>query len=348
MGRAVVMLLWIGLILCAYGQAYGQQKTGTIRSVVYKAEEGGERIDISLDGPFQPGTFLIDGEKPRLVLDFPEYSYAGNPAVAVAGGVLVQSIRVGIHTKPESKIRLVVDLTPGRRFSWRQDYHTPDGMLTITIAPAAEDGAPSPAVSEAPTPPAATDSPAESAAFPAKTTQPEPEAAPVQITAGLRKVKVAPKPVVDEPQETQEVSTTPDAPAVAGEVSGPVEESQAEVPEAQADAAPVLLSVSFDNAFSHSGEMVLLQLSDFHPPEITTREKDPPGIICDFAGAVVDAGVPEEINAGGRYVDLVRVIGEEDGVRVILELVPGNDYDLQQVYFKEDNLFVLIVNILEQ
>ncbi len=361
MGRAVVMLLWIGVVLCAFGQAFGQQTAGMIRSVGYTAEEGVERIDISLDGPHQPEIFLIDSEKPRIVLDFPEYGYAGRSAIPVVGGVLVQSIRVGIHTSPERKIRLVVDLKPGRGISWHQDYHADDGVLTLAIAPAAEDHGSTPAVTEEPNPFAGTAPPPEHAAAPAQTRQPEPDVEPVRITAGLRKVKVTPKPMVEQPQKTQDDSKAP-APSVAGEPSeskeqtpvtkeqSPVakEQNPAEVPEAPADTAPVLLSVSFDNAFSHSGEMVLLQLSDFRPPEITTREAEPPGIFCYFAGAVVDEGVQEEIAANGRYVDKVRVVGEEGGVRVILDLVPGSDYDLQQVYFKEDNLFVLIVNLLEE
>jgi hypothetical protein len=36
----------------------------------------------------------------------------------------------------------------------------------------------------------------------------------------------------------------------------------------------------------------------------------------------------------------------KDKIRVVLDLAQDRDYDLQQVFFKNDNLFVLIVNEL--
>ncbi|MCI5158676.1 MAG: hypothetical protein D3906_09615 [Candidatus Electrothrix sp. AUS1_2] len=37
---------------------------------------------------------------------------------------------------------------------------------------------------------------------------------------------------------------------------------------------------------------------------------------------------------------------EEKKIRVVLDLVPNYSYDLQQVFFKEENLFVIIINTL--
>ena len=33
---------------------------------------------------------------------------------------------------------------------------------------------------------------------------------------------------------------------------------------------------------------------------------------------------------------------------MVLDLTAGRDYDLRQVFFKEDNLFVLIINALDE
>jgi len=316
----------------------------------HQVADGGDRVEISLNGGEKPNIFMIEGEKPRLVLDFPESGYAGSSSVPVADGILVEGIRIGFHTTPKQKVRVVIDLVKEPKVKWTRSM-TDRNLLVISIFPADRGSLPGGTVSsQAPPLPVAEPPPAE-----------EPKSAPASVspppllTAARSKVKIEPGLTGDLPQESAPatVAAAVDVPAVvATDVAAAVETEPTEVasepPAAPPAAAPVLLSVSFDNAFSQSGEMVLLQLSDFQPPVISTREKDPPMIICDFAGAEVGEQVSSEISAGGKYVAKIRVAGEGSNVRVSLDLVPGTNYDLQQVYFKEDNLFVLIVNALDE
>lgn len=70
-------------------------------------------------------------------------------------------------------------------------------------------------------------------------------------------------------------------------------------------------------------------------------------MICDFPGTRLGDEVIATQAVHGKYVDMIRVSQLTDPaeqVRVSLELVPNKNYDLQQVFFKEDNLFVIIVN----
>ena len=53
-------------------------------------------------------------------------------------------------------------------------------------------------------------------------------------------------------------------------------------------------------------------------------------------------------NYSANYGDLPVAGVVELRFRVTLELVPNKNYDLQQVFFKEDNLFVIIVNTYNQ
>jgi hypothetical protein len=110
---------------------------------------------------------------------------------------------------------------------------------------------------------------------------------------------------------------------------------------------PQLLEVSFDDS-SNRGEMVLFHLNDFFPPTVSAIEKNNPRVLCDFPNMRLSGDVQKQIDAGGKYVESIRTAyhADKDMVRVVLDLSPDRDYDLQQVFFKNDNLFVLIVNEL--
>lgn len=108
-----------------------------------------------------------------------------------------------------------------------------------------------------------------------------------------------------------------------------------------------LRQITFDNS-SNKGEMVLFHLNDFYPPVVSAVEKDTPRIICDFQDMELGPDIEEETSINGKYIESVHLAeGSEKGkIQVILDLYPNRDYDLQQVFFKNDNLFVLIVNEL--
>ena len=110
---------------------------------------------------------------------------------------------------------------------------------------------------------------------------------------------------------------------------------------------PQLLDITFDDS-SNKGEMVLFHLNDFYPPTVSAVEKDTPRVFCDFMEMGLGEKVQDNIAAKGKYVQRIRTTKHKkpDKVQVILELSPDRDYDLQQVFFKNDNLFVLIINEL--
>jgi hypothetical protein len=113
------------------------------------------------------------------------------------------------------------------------------------------------------------------------------------------------------------------------------------------DGGSQLLEISFDNS-SNKGEMVIFRLNDFYPPTVSAIEEETPQVLCDFMDMELGSDVKDVILAEGKYVQRIRTArhGGPDKVRVVLDLSPDRDYDLQQVFFKNDNLFVLIVNEL--
>lgn len=110
---------------------------------------------------------------------------------------------------------------------------------------------------------------------------------------------------------------------------------------------PQVRKISFDDT-SNRGEMVLFHLNDFYPPKVSAIEQDHPRVLCEFLNAKLDPKVNVDIKSDGKYVTRITTIQHDAPrkVQVILELALEKDYDLQQVFFKNDNLFVLIVNEL--
>ncbi len=108
---------------------------------------------------------------------------------------------------------------------------------------------------------------------------------------------------------------------------------------------PLLSNVTFE-ATSDKGEMILFKLNDFFPPKVFGIEKGAPKVICDFLDTQLGEKVKSLIHCNGKFVKSIQIskLAKPEKVRVTLTLVPSRNYDLQQVFFKEDNLFVIIVN----
>ena len=94
--------------------------------------------------------------------------------------------------------------------------------------------------------------------------------------------------------------------------------------------------------------MVLFRLNEFSPPTVSAIEKDNPRVLCDFMATNIDSSVQKTILTNGKYIERIRTAMHHDPekVRIVLDLSPNRDYDLQQIFFRNDNLFVLIVNDL--
>ena len=149
--------------------------------------------------------------------------------------------------------------------------------------------------------------------------------------------EVAPPVVVPEEVAEKTVETVATAVAIAPVV--PVAADDPLSPEA------LLSDVKFENT-SNKGEMVLFSLNGFYPPEVSGIESGTPRVTCVFAGTGLGADLIKEQSPNGEFIN--KIIVEQESktapVNVTLELVPNKNYDLQQVFFKEDNLFVIIVN----
>ncbi len=308
----------------------------------HEANGESESIRFQLTGRVIPDIFIIGGKKPRLVLDFFNTGVANNITNATeTSGVLVKRIRMGRHNQPKPKTRIALDLVPLGEYEHTLTYLVNEKVLLVTIlrtegevaAPVMEEQkrTPSQVIDTQESPDAKVASEAEASLF----LETEEKNDKIHTETG----KSSPVEKVVAKEVTKEDSSD-----AIGE-----KESDKEVSLEKPLSDAKLLNVTFEDT-SNKGEMVLFKLNGFYPPIVFGIEKGDPRVVCDFLDTRLDPKVVRMITANGRYVKTVRVAkhAEPSKVRVVMNLAANKNYDLQQVFFKEDNLFVLIINTLEE
>jgi AMIN domain-containing protein len=319
--RSTVFSLAVLFFLLLFsGSLYAAE--GLIQKVEFQKEDGKiESVLFHLNGPWLPKVFALKGDNPRVVFDFMETGLARSvPSSIDAKGAMVRKIRMGRHG---SKTRVVIDLTVGGEFNFDQQFDESNNILTIHLFPA---DFPEKQDDEVVVEEVAATEPIKAVVV----AEPEPKPEP--------KPELKPEPKAEPAQEAVKTVEKAENTATVESVIVPAEDD-GPVPDA------LLFNVSFENT-SNKGEMVLFKLNGFYPPTVSGKEEGTPLVICDFAGTRLGDEVVKEQIVHGEYVERVTVQQLENSelIRVTVELVPSKNYDLQQVFFKEDNLFVIIVN----
>ncbi|MFH0812237.1 MAG: AMIN domain-containing protein [Pseudomonadota bacterium] len=101
---------------------------------------------------------------------------------------------------------------------------------------------------------------------------------------------------------------------------------------------------------SANEEKVIFLLNGFYPPEIFALKGEKPRVVCDFINLRLENTVKRQIDTNGDFIQCIRVgihPSASSKVRVVLDLVPYQSYDIQQIFFRKDNTFVLIVHLTQ-
>jgi len=364
------IFLFSCLLIAGLSAVIQAAEAPTLENIEFTAPAANiERITFKLNGTYIPKIFAIKGEKPRVVFDFPKTRIAKTlNNIIHTNGTFIKQIRVGLHEGKKPKTRVVLDLVADREIDFSQNFDKKKNALTVSVyyagtTPAelkASAGKASTTAQNAPkkevTPTQTTAKPAQAQA-PA-TPAPKQPAASV-AAAGSETAGLARMPDTPDKKQAVNVGSSPkkSTPAVKPEkkaTTGPKEALPAKSttpadnhPQAEKDGVPILRAVTFDNT-SNRGEMIQFKLSTFHPPIVFGIEEGLPRVVCDFKNTRMGSSLKNTIKTKGRYVKAIR-IGRHthpEKIRVVIDLEPNNNYDLQQVYFKEDNLFVIIVNTM--
>ena len=294
-----------------------QSQSITMESISYNLEpDERERIIFKLSGSIIGlNVFGLNGGKPRLVLDFPQTLYKGKNNIPLDNFKLAYGIRTGVHSAPVMKTRVVIDLASEYEVKYEQIISDEDTALTIILSP-----------------------------MYIEKIEEKADVPQIEVDQGIEEKADVPQIEVDQGIDLAKKEIEKTVPPAFGELKSPAGGvAESDVP----DGGSQLLEISFDNS-SNKGEMVIFRLNDFYPPTVSAIEEETPQVICDFMDMELGSDVKDVILAEGKYVQRIRTArhGGPDKVRVVLDLSPDRDYDLQQVFFKNDNLFVLIVNEL--
>lgn len=175
-------------------------------------------------------------------------------------------------------------------------------------------------------PPVAVSSPAQKETLPPPKT--EPSAKPPAETPLAAPVKPAPSSPFDSPFLATE------SPAKPAENAG------------SAAAAAKILDYSLTSRAT-GGDVLRLQLDGYANPEITAHEGSQPQLVCFFPKMRLAAAKGIAKTPSGKFVRKVAVTAQEkpSGVKVVLDLTGGYDYDVQQIFVKDELAFLLIVNV---
>ncbi|OGQ96145.1 MAG: hypothetical protein A2521_12490 [Deltaproteobacteria bacterium RIFOXYD12_FULL_57_12] len=98
-------------------------------------------------------------------------------------------------------------------------------------------------------------------------------------------------------------------------------------------------------------EKIHLTLSQPSSPKIFGIEGEAPRVVCDFLNTKLGEGVKSQMEIKGGMIQLIRlgVHGTPSPMlRVVLDLTPGPDYDIQQTFSQQDMRYTITVQILEK
>ena len=116
----------------------GPQPTGQnyhLKSVRLKSiSNNKETIAFQLDGSHTPEAFVLKGERPRVVCDFLNTRVLDSVGDRVESeGILVKDIRIAPYGGGAPRVRVVLDLAPGRNYAIDQTLFKKENRYVITV-----------------------------------------------------------------------------------------------------------------------------------------------------------------------------------------------------------------------
>jgi hypothetical protein len=107
---------------------------------------------------------------------------------------------------------------------------------------------------------------------------------------------------------------------------------------------PLLKSIRFEK--SSDAEKVLFELNGFYPPEVFGLTGDHLRVVCDFKNMSLEKSLTKVLETNGTFILRIRVgiyPPPDPKLRVVLDLVPHKNYDIEQIFFKKDTTFAIII-----
>jgi len=338
----IAFLLLAGLCSASSGQV--------LEKIEFDSSTPGvDLVTFTLNGAHLPTSFALKGDLPRVIFDFPDVEPSKSVKnIIPTDGRFIKQIRTGIHRGETPKTRVVFDLRSEGAVDFKQDFDAATNTLRISLFTAGFQPPAAGSLSWKPSP-GSVEAPAADQAL-AKPQPSEGTAGPAGMPGEQPVTEPAGPPAAAETPDDHLFAAIPDSkseellPEETTRIQ-PLSEIGSQKAPAGNGGLPTLYSIEFDQT-SGRGEMIIFKLSSFNPPVVFGIEEDIPRIVCFFKDTGAGEDLVELIESNGRFVRNIRVgkYRNPDNVRVVLDLVPNHNYDLQQVFFKEDNMFMIIIN----
>ncbi len=362
-----------------------------------KAGNGGGIVTFQLKEKVTPRMFQLSGENPRIVFDFYDTGVAAavKTSIGTNAAAIIKKIRVGSHTVPNRKTRVVFDMAD-HRYNVTSVYNESTGSYIVRVTRADDIQIIKPtgkkrvvvpekkkeiqnfADDDIAKPVKESDAVAEQPKRREIWKQQEKgkkNIVPIQtmLLAGKQPVPAADKgnahkknkaAKIVEKTAKQTVTPTLAAEKIRKEQveeSGVAKAKQGEQviseiePETETaiesfekeKEKPVINKVSFEKN-SENKEMVFFHLNGFFPPMVFAADGKKLQVVCEFFDGTFDGQDQKTIRTMGEYITKVKIktFDSPGKVRAVLDLSPKYNYDLKQVFFREDNVFVIIISNL--
>jgi hypothetical protein len=103
-----------------------------VKSIRFEVEKEVEKVFIDLNKYAIPRVRTLEGDKPRIVLDFMNAASWRGPFRIPTNGKLVKQVRAYLHRKV-GKLRIVLDLNPAEDYIVDQTFYEGKNVYCITV-----------------------------------------------------------------------------------------------------------------------------------------------------------------------------------------------------------------------
>lgn len=96
-------------------------------------------------------------------------------------------------------------------------------------------------------------------------------------------------------------------------------------------------------------EKVLFYLNGFYPPKVIVLEGEKPRVVCDFYDTNLNPKTKYPIKVNGNLLKQIRIgiyRRKTAKIRVVLDLKPSYDYDVEQTFFMNESIYAIILKPL--
>jgi len=102
----------------------------------------------------------------------------------------------------------------------------------------------------------------------------------------------------------------------------------------------------YTQVLSEEEEKVIFVLNDSFTPKTFVVTGDKPKVICDFFNVHLGSKVEPKIEVDGSIIQQISLESfdtAESGIRIVLNLVPDNNYNVQPLFYKKNNYYALVI-----